>query len=239
MSASLPASTERLNGFPLGPGVMRRLDADDETLVLEGHRHGRLDFHVLQVVLACRARDAVADDVQHDEDAGPRAVDDAGLEIVEGPPARAARVDHGRGARAEREPVRRHAPRVRPTGISVEMDVDQPGRDVQPRHVHGLRCRGRINRWRDRRNLAILDRHVTDGAHPVPCVDHMAALEEEIVSGCAGLADRQPQQQHSESYHACSLSAIQRTVVESVGAEGERCQLSEKPSHAFSSLTRR
>ena len=194
----------------------------------------------LQVVLACRARDAVADDVQHDEDAGPRDVDDAGLEIVEGPPARAARVDHGRGARAEREPVRRHAPRVGPTGISVEMDVDQPGRDVQPRHVHGLRCRGRINRCRHRRNLAILDRHVTDGAHPVPRVDHVAALEEEIVSGgCAGLADRQPQQQHSESYHACSLSAIHRTVVESVEAEAERCQLSENRHTGFSSLRRR
>ena len=64
---------------------------------------------------------------------------------------------------------------------------------------------------RHRRNPAILDRHVTDGTHPVPRVDHVAALEEEIVSGgCAGLDDRQPQQQHSQSYHACSLSLFEQ-----------------------------
>ena len=121
-----------------------------------------------RVLLESRAAHPIADDVQEREDAGPRAVDDPRLEVLEVAPAGAAGVGHGRDARAEREAVGIDAvvARVRTpfagAGEDVHVDVDKPGRDVQPRDVHGLECLGRVDLRRDGGDLAAADGHVGD-----------------------------------------------------------------------------
>ena len=52
----------------------------------------------------------------------------------------------------------------------------EPGRDVEPRDVDHLEGVGRIDAGGDRRDLAVRDGHVANGADPVPGVDDVAAL---------------------------------------------------------------
>ena len=109
-----------LDRRPLRTGIVRRLDPDDEALVLERHLGSRLGLHVGEVLLELAAAHAVADDVDERQHARPRSVDDPGLEVLEVPPAGAAGVGDRRHADAEAEPV----------GIDTVVPGVQPGSPV-------------------------------------------------------------------------------------------------------------
>ena len=120
-----------LDRRPLGAGVVRRLDADDQPWMPARHVRGRLRLHVREVLLERAAAHAVADDVEKGEDAGLRAIDDALLEILEVAPAGAAGIGDRRHADAQREAVRIdavvagvRAPLAR-AGVDVRVDVDR------------------------------------------------------------------------------------------------------------------
>ena len=126
-----PASTARSTGVHSGPRVVRRLDADDQALVLERHLRGGLRVHVGEVLLELSAAHPVADDVEEGEHAGARAIDDARLEVLEVPPAGAARVGDRGDADAEREAVGIDAvvagvrAALAGAGVDVGVNVDQ------------------------------------------------------------------------------------------------------------------
>ena len=176
-----------LDRGPFRSGVVRGLDADDRPLVLLRHRRGRLRIHVGEVLLELPAAHPVADDVDEGQHARARAIDDARLEVLEVPPARPAGIGHRRDANAERETVGIHAvvagirAGLAGAGVDVGVDVDQAGRDVQPRDVNRLAGLGRVDFRRDERDLAGGDRHVADGVDAVPRVDDVAAAQEEVV----------------------------------------------------------
>ena len=166
---------------------MRALHPDDDAFVFEGHVSGRLHLHVVEVLLVLAAGLAEPDDVDHREDPGPGTVDDLVFHVLEVAPAGAARVDEGRDAVAKAEAVGidglvfgGEAPAIGgPVGVRV--DVDESGGDVETLDVdrlERLRCR---DVGRHGGNLAVLDRHITDGAQVVPAVDDMPPLQEQVV----------------------------------------------------------
>src|SRR5690554_7648619 len=61
---------------------------------------------------------------------------------------------------------------------SVDVDVDQAGRDVVPGHVDGLEGTRRGDVRGDERDAAVLDGDVADGAQAVARVDDVARSEE-------------------------------------------------------------
>ncbi len=174
---------------PFAPVEMRALDADDEPLVSQRHVRRGLDLHVRQVLFDRSRAHSGADDIEKRRDAGFRSVDHTRLEVIEGAPARAAGVGHRRDATAEREAVGRQAQVPSGVGIGllavvdVDVDVDEARSDIEARDIDGSRRLRRRNVHRDRGNLLVLDRHVPNGADPVPAVDDVAALQEQIVVG--------------------------------------------------------
>src|SRR6185503_2325006 len=87
--------------------------------------------------------------------------------------------------------------------IPVNVDVDQAGRDVQPRGIDGF---GGLRRRDVRGNggdLAVLDGDVANGINPVPAVDDVAALEEQVVRRLSAREARntQRQQKHAGTLH--------------------------------------
>ena len=184
--AHLDRASKRI---PLRTRVMRALHPDDDAFVFEGHFRGRLHLHVVEVLLVLAAGLAEPDDVDHREDPGPGTVDDPVFHVLEVAPAGAARVDEGRDAVAKAEAVGidglvfgGEAPAIGgPVGVRV--DVDESGSDVETLDVdrlERLRCR---DVGRHGGNLAVLDRHITDGAQVVPAVDDMPPLQEQVVAG--------------------------------------------------------
>ncbi len=92
-------------------------------------------------------------------------------------------------ADAEGEAVRVHAV-VSGVGVAlacarvdVHVNVHEAGSDVQSRNVNRFQCRRRIEMVGHSRDAAIQDRHIPDGANVVLGVDHMSALEEQVVLG--------------------------------------------------------
>ena len=67
------------------------------------------------------------------------------------------------------------------TGIDVYVNVDEAWSDVKARRVHHLQGVARIDVGRDLRNFSVRDGDVADRADPVPPVDHVAALQQEVV----------------------------------------------------------
>ena len=159
-----------------------------------GHVSRRLRLHVREVLLVLRAAHPVADDVEECEDAGLRSIDDARLEVVEVPPARAARVGDGRYADAQGEAVWIDAavsgvrPRLTRAGIHMHMDVDESGRHVQPGDVDRLQRICGVQLLGNRRNLAAGDRDIAHGADRVARIDdgRRAAADRTSAAGLAG-----------------------------------------------------
>ena len=197
--ACLDRTRERV---PLGSVEVSALDADDQALVLECHLRGGPGLHVGQVLLEGAASHPVPDDVQERRDARLRRVDDTTLEVVEVAPARAARVGHRGRAASQREGVHGHA--IGPAGIlgsltvvHVDVHVQETGGHVQPRGVDGLCRLGRRDVRGDGGDLAPLDRDVPHGVDPVPGIDDVAALDQQVVGGlgAGGARERKGEQQ--------------------------------------------
>ena len=194
---------------PFRPIEVRTLDADDDTLVLQRHIGRRLDFHVGEVLLDRAAAHPVADDVEEGGHAGLRFVDDASFEVVEVPPSRTAGIRNRRHAASQREGVDGHAEwttRVRRpllAVIPVNVDVDQAGRDIQPRGIDGFRRLRRRDVRGDGGDPAILDGDVANGINPVPAVDDVAPLEQQVVRrlGAREARHAQRQQKHNRTLH--------------------------------------
>ena len=149
-------------------------------------------LHVGEHLLERLAAHAVAHDVEEGQHPRLRARDDAVLEVLEVPPARAARV-HRRGhAHAQREPVRVDAVVARVGAllagarVEVRVDVDEPGSDVEARDVDHLEGLGGIDGCGHGGHLAACDGHVAHRAQVVARVDDVAAAQQEVVPGCAG-----------------------------------------------------
>ncbi len=163
------------------------LDPDDQTFVAKRHLRRRLRFHVGQVLLELVAPHAVADDVEKRQHAGPGPIDDALLEIVEAPPARGSRV-HDRGhARAQREAVGIQAvvagigSSLARAGVHMDVNVDEPRRHVVSRRIDHFQGVGRIDVRCDCRYLSVRNGHIANRADPVPGIDDVAALQQEVV----------------------------------------------------------
>ena len=176
-----------LDGRPLRPAVVGRLDPDDHVLVLERHLGRRLRLHVGEILLVLPAAHPVADDVQERQDARPRPVDDPVLEIREVTPPRAAGVHHGRDARPERESVRVDAVVARVgtslarPGVHVNVDIDESRGDVKAGNVDDLERAGRLDLGLDRRDLPVLNGDVAHGADFVFGIDHVAAAQKQVI----------------------------------------------------------
>ena len=99
--------------------------------------------------------------------------------------------------------------------IRVNVDVDQAGRDVQPRGIHGFRGLRRRDVRGDGGDLAVLDGDVANGINPVPAVDDVATLEEQVVSrlGAREARDAQRQQKHNSALHRDSFIYFAGTSV--------------------------
>ncbi len=184
----LGAGDHRLvHGDPVIAVVVGGFDADHDVGIFLRHRRGGFAVHVGGVLLIAAAPHAAADDVEHRQHAGPGAVDDAVLEILEVAPAGAAGIDHGGDPGAESEAVRRYR-EVAGIGallagavIDMDMHVDQAWHDIQALHVDGLdRVLGR-EILRHPGDLAVLDGDVHHRVKIVPGVQDMAAAQEQVV----------------------------------------------------------
>ena len=199
-----PRFHRALHGRPSRSGVVRELDAHDQALVLERHVRGGRGLHIGTIVLELRATHAVAYDVEKCQDARLRAVDDPLFEVLEIPPAGAARVGHRRYTHAKRESVRIHTVVARigialaRPGIRVDVHIHQPGRHVETGGVDGLDRVFGIEMRRDGRNLAVPNGDVPNRADPVLGVDYMAPLEQQVVTGLRIHLAGQPQENREE-----------------------------------------
>src|SRR4029450_9217616 len=91
--------------------------------------------------------------------------------------------------------------------IAVNVDVDQAGRDVQPRGIDGFRGLRRRDVRGDGGDLAILDGDVANGINLVPAVDDVATLEEQVVSRLRARDPRNAQRQkHNGTLHRDSFA---------------------------------
>ena len=191
---------------PLGPGEVRRLDADDDVRVLAGDFGRRLRVHVLRVLLDRRAAGHSApDDVEHGEDARAGAVDHARLEVRKTAPPRRSQVDDRCHTAAEREAVRRETPIARVLRqhvgavVDVDVNVHQAWRDEQARHVHHSSGVTRRNRVGDTRDLPGRDRHVHPAVDVAPRIDDVPTLEQQVVLRLRALPALSERQREGES----------------------------------------
>ena len=133
-----PGLDRALDRRPVGPGVVRRLDPNNQPRMLERHVGGGLHLHVREIVLELPAPHAVTDDVEEGQHTRFRSIDDARFEVVEIPPAGAAGVGDGRHTNPEGEAIGIDAvvagvrTSLASAGVDVRMDIDQAGRHVQP-----------------------------------------------------------------------------------------------------------
>ena len=64
----------------------------------------------------------------------------------------------------------------------MHVDVDQPGSHVQPGDVHHLFGFRRIDLLGDARDAAAFDSHVPDAIDAVLGIDHVPALQQQIIT---------------------------------------------------------
>lgn len=99
-----------------------------------------------------------------------------------------SRVGDRRDAGTEREPVGVHAvvackgAALSGAGKDVDVNIDQPGDDVEPTDAYGLGGQGGIDTLSDGRDPAILNGDVPHRADPILGVDEMAALQQQLIS---------------------------------------------------------
>ena len=121
---------------PLRSRIMGDLDADHDVAIAPGHFRGLLGIHVLGILFHVRpAAHAVADDVQHGEDARLFAIDHLIAKFTEIAPSRAAGIHHGGDAAAEREAIGANAVlaevlAVHAAGEHVFVHVHQARNDI-------------------------------------------------------------------------------------------------------------
>ena len=129
-----------LHGDEVGLLPVRSLDADDDVAVLLDRLRKRIEVHVVFVLLGgiVDIGHARSNNVEEGEDAGRGIVNDAATELGKVAPTKepaSATVVTPFGmamtsAGTERSPV---APRVvAKSGEDVHVDVDQPGREIEP-----------------------------------------------------------------------------------------------------------
>ena len=183
-----------LHRVPVRRRVVGGLHADDDVGVLAGEGRGRVGLHVFEVLLDGAAPHPVTDDVGQRQDARPAPADDRLPERPEVPPAGAAGVQNGRDPRAEGVAVRVEAvvpgvgPRLVRAREHVDVQVDQPGRHVEATALHHLEGPAWIDGLGDRRHPAVVYGDVADCAQPVPGIDQVAALQQQVELGFAGRA---------------------------------------------------
>jgi len=159
------------------------LDSDDEGGVFVDLGCRSLCVHVVGVAFGGGTHHAGADDVQIGEDTRLDAVDDLGLEAVEGAPPGSTAIDDGGRACDERRVVGKQAARK---AEDVRMDVDQARCDIEAADVDDLLGFG----WRDvvgdHGDLVTRDGEVRDPVDFVGRINDMSALKEEVVDGLRG-----------------------------------------------------
>ena len=166
---------------------MRGLDADNQARIPARYVCRGLGSHVRQILFELSTSHAVTDDVQKGKDAGGRAIDDALLEILEAAPAGSPGVDNGRHAGARRDDVRVHAvvagvrALLARSRVHVRVNVDDARGDEQPSRVNRLRRIRGIDLRRDRGNPPGRNRDVSNGVHVVARIDHVPALQQQVV----------------------------------------------------------
>src|SRR6476469_4957744 len=85
--------------------VMSRLDADDQSLVLQSHLGCRRGVHIVEVVFKPAAPHAASDNIQHRQNSRLGPIDDRRLELLEVPPSRTTRIDDRCYTRSERKSI--------------------------------------------------------------------------------------------------------------------------------------
>ena len=183
-----------LHRVPVRRRVVCGLDPDDDVGVLAGEGRGRVGLHVFEVLLDGAAPHPVADDVGERQDACPAAADDGFPEGLEVPPTGAPGVEDGRDPRAERVAVRVEAvvPGVRPALVrareDVDVQIDQAGRHVEAPAFDHLEGPSGIDGLPDRRHPAVVHGDVPNRTQPVPRIDQVTALQQQVELGLAGRA---------------------------------------------------
>ncbi len=178
-----------LHRNPFRAVEVRRLDADDHLRIARRHLGGGLAVHVEGVLFVAAAAHPSAHDVEHHQDAGLGAIDDAVLEVFEIAPAGAAGIDHGGDAGAEGETVRQNTEiagigaALARAGIVVGVQVDQAGRHIHAAHIDGLDRVRRLEIGRDLGDMAILDGDIHHRIDMVLGVDDMPAAQQQVVGG--------------------------------------------------------
>ncbi len=109
-----------------------------------------------------------------------------------------SRVHHGGHARLQRDvrrdPVRRQVGTAfggepverRAAMADVDVNIDEPGGDVEPGGVHHLSRLAGGNVFFDGGDFVFHHRHVHDCVHVVRGINHMAALQQQVITGRLG-----------------------------------------------------
>jgi len=77
----------------------------------------------------------------------------------------------------------------------VHVQVEKPGRDVEPSALHDLEGPSRVDGLGDRGDAAVVHGDIADRAQPVPRVDEVATLQQQVDFGLAGRAGRTRQRE--------------------------------------------
>jgi len=101
-------------------------------------------------------------------------------------------------------------------GIDVDMNINQPGRYVEARHIHRLQRLGGIDVARHFGNAAVFDGDVAHVADAVLGVDDVAAMEQQVVWRLRGRRGRQ--QNEDWKFHAIILQANEAWQSDASGA---------------------
>ena len=125
--------------------------------------------------------DADDADVEEGENARRRQRRDVAQQAADIVCACAAGIDGGGHTRAARDEVRIDA-QERATPIDMGVEVDQSGNDIAARHVAGFRRMGVADRGGDRGDLAAAEGDIHGGVDSLRGIDHMPALQDQIVA---------------------------------------------------------
>ena len=176
---------------------MRRLHADDDVGILLDGLGAALHIHLVHGLFQV-ALHPVGDDVQKGQHPHLGAIDDFFLFQKKRVGSRTSRVHHGGHAGLQRDvrgdPVRgqvgtalRGKPVERRAAVAdVDVNIDEPGGDVEPGGVHHLSRLAGGNIFFDGGDFVFYHRHVHHSIHIVRGINHVAALQQQIVTGRLG-----------------------------------------------------
>ena len=165
--------------------VVGRLDTDHDLTVVVGCLARCVDIERGRILL--RTAHPRRGDIHIGEDADRRFLDHRCPKMIDLFGAGCARIDAGGHTRIEEVGVRVQTGRkhsravVRPTGVRVRVDVDQPRRHNKVRRVYESFTFGQRNGFRHTGDLPALDGDVCDRVERIGRVDDTPALEDQII----------------------------------------------------------